>query len=66
MIPGEMIIPELFIELNAGRPTMDLAVLNSGDRPVQVGSHYHFYFTSCVGPWCSGAIVVEKTYSSGS
>jgi len=46
MIPGEMIIPELFIELNAGRPTMDLAVLNSGDRPVQVGSHYHFYETN--------------------
>lgn len=42
MIPGEMDIQTGAIELNAGRETLTLAVGNSGDRPVQVGSHYHF------------------------
>jgi urease subunit beta len=42
MIPGEMIIAEGEIEINAGRETLTLSVVNSGDRPVQVGSHYHF------------------------
>ncbi|QMS90013.1 urease subunit beta [Nostoc edaphicum CCNP1411] len=43
MIPGEIIIPEGKIELNIGRPTIKLQVSNTGDRPIQVGSHYHFY-----------------------
>ncbi|MGB3509714.1 MAG: urease subunit beta [Microcoleaceae cyanobacterium] len=43
MIPGEMIIPEGEIELNASRPTLKLVVANTGDRPIQVGSHFHFY-----------------------
>lgn len=42
MIPGEMITAEGEIEINAGRETLTLSVVNSGDRPVQVGSHYHF------------------------
>ncbi|MFC6671794.1 urease subunit beta [Marinobacterium aestuariivivens] len=43
MIPGEMIVQDGEIELNAGRPTVTLEVANTGDRPIQVGSHYHFY-----------------------
>jgi urease subunit beta len=43
MIPGEIITPEGDIELNAGRDTLRLSVANTGDRPIQVGSHYHFY-----------------------
>jgi len=43
MIPGEVICGEGDIELNAGRPTLLLRVRNVGDRPVQVGSHYHFH-----------------------
>ncbi|MEH1851721.1 MAG: urease subunit beta [Nostoc sp.] len=43
MIPGEIITPEGEIELNVGRPTIKLQVSNTGDRPIQVGSHYHFY-----------------------
>lgn len=43
MIPGEMQIAEGEIELNAGRRTLTLSVANTGDRPIQVGSHYHFY-----------------------
>lgn len=43
MIPGEFVIQEGEIELNAGRPTIRLRVANTGDRPIQVGSHYHFY-----------------------
>ena len=46
MIPGEMQIEPGEIELNAGRPTVTLVVANTGDRPVQVGSHYHFYETN--------------------
>lgn len=46
MIPGELLIDDGQIELNAGRRTVTLAVSNSGDRPVQVGSHYHFYETN--------------------
>jgi urease subunit beta len=46
MIPGEMQIEPGEIELNAGRPTLTLVVANTGDRPVQVGSHYHFYETN--------------------
>jgi urease subunit beta len=43
MIPGEMLIKEGEIELNAGRKTVTLSVTNRGDRPIQVGSHYHFF-----------------------
>jgi urease subunit beta len=43
MIPGEMIVQDGEIELNAGRPTLQLKVANTGDRPIQVGSHFHFY-----------------------
>lgn len=42
MIPGEYQIEPGDIELNAGRRTISLKVANSGDRPIQVGSHYHF------------------------
>lgn len=43
MIPGEVITPSGQIELNADRPQVVIAVSNAGDRPVQVGSHYHFF-----------------------
>jgi len=46
MKPGEIICPEGDIELNAGRETLTLKVSNTGDRPIQVGSHYHFYETN--------------------
>lgn len=46
MIPGEIIPAAGEIELNAGQPTVSLDVANTGDRPVQVGSHYHFYETN--------------------
>ena len=46
MIPGEMFIKDGEIELNAGRKTATLSVTNTGDRPIQVGSHYHFYETN--------------------
>src|SRR3981081_3649719 len=46
MIPGEMFIKDGEIELNAGRKTVTLTVANSGDRPIQVGSHYHFFETN--------------------
>ncbi|NER29470.1 MAG: urease subunit beta [Symploca sp. SIO1C4] len=43
MIPGEIIVQAEEIELNAGRRTLRLSVANTGDRPIQVGSHFHFY-----------------------
>ncbi len=43
MIPGELIIDDGEIELNAERPITTILVANSGDRPIQVGSHFHFY-----------------------
>ena len=46
MIPGEYLIDEDDIELNQGRETISLTVANTGDRPIQVGSHYHFYETN--------------------
>jgi len=46
MIPGEIFPMAGEIELNAGRPTVTLEIANSGDRPIQVGSHYHFYETN--------------------
>ena len=46
MIPGEILAAEGEIELNAGRETRSISVANTGDRPIQVGSHYHFYETN--------------------
>ncbi|KRB25725.1 MULTISPECIES: urease subunit beta [Mesorhizobium] len=46
MIPGEIIPAQGDIELNKGLPTVTLKVANSGDRPIQVGSHYHFFETN--------------------
>ena len=46
MIPGEIITAPGDIELNIDRPTVTLTVANTGDRPIQVGSHYHFYETN--------------------
>ncbi len=46
MIPGEVITKAGDIELNAGAATITLEVANSGDRPIQVGSHYHFFETN--------------------
>jgi urease subunit beta len=46
MIPGEILPASGEIELNAGQPTVTIDVANTGDRPVQVGSHYHFYETN--------------------
>ncbi|MBO0753610.1 MAG: urease subunit beta [Bradyrhizobiaceae bacterium] len=46
MIPGEILTRPGDIELNAGRPAVTLAVANTGDRPIQVGSHYHFFETN--------------------
>jgi urease subunit beta len=46
MIPGEIITKDGDIILNAGRKTVTIAVTNTGDRPIQVGSHYHFFETN--------------------
>jgi urease subunit beta len=46
MIPGEYFIKDGEIELNKGRKSLTLTVANSGDRPIQVGSHYHFFETN--------------------
>ena len=46
MIPGEIITAPGEIEINTGRASITLAVANTGDRPIQVGSHYHFYETN--------------------
>jgi urease subunit beta len=46
MIPGEIVTPEGDVEINAGLPRTTLVVANTGDRPIQVGSHYHFAETN--------------------
>ena len=46
MIPGEIIVAAGDVELNQGREVLRLEVANEGDRPIQVGSHYHFYETN--------------------
>jgi urease subunit beta len=46
MTPGEILVKHGEIELNAGRRTVTLTVSNTGDRPIQVGSHYHFFETN--------------------
>ncbi len=43
VIPGEILLAETPIQANADRPTLQLEVINTGDRPIQVGSHYHFF-----------------------
>ena len=58
MIPGEILAAAGSIVLNEGRPTLTLKVANSGDRPVQVGSHYHFYETN-------DALVFEREKTRG-
>ena len=58
MIPGEIIAAEGEIELNSGRPTITIEVANNGDRPIQVGSHYHFYETN-------QALVFDRKASRG-
>lgn len=46
MIPGELFPADGELELNVGRPTLTVKVANTGDRPIQVGSHYHFFETN--------------------
>jgi len=46
LIPGELLVDSGEIELNAGRDVVTVVVANTGDRPIQVGSHYHFYETN--------------------
>ena len=46
MNPGELIAQDGEIEINVGRKTLTVVVANTGDRPIQVGSHYHFYETN--------------------
>jgi urease subunit beta len=58
MIPGEIFTAPGEIELNAGRPTLTLTVANTGDRPIQVGSHYHFYETN-------GALAFDRESARG-
>ena len=55
MIPGELFVDDGTIELNAGRRTLTLKVANTGDRPVQVGSHYHFAETNAALAFDRGA-----------
>jgi urease subunit beta len=55
MIPGEILPASGEIELNVGRPTFKLAVANTGDRPIQVGSHYHFAETNAALVFDRGA-----------
>ena len=58
MIPGEVQVAEGDIELNVGCPTVSVTVANHGDRPVQIGSHYHFYEVN-------QALVFERELSLG-
>ena len=58
MKPGELLVANGDIELNQGRETVILTVSNNGDRPVQVGSHYHFYETNT-------ALFFDRSQSKG-
>jgi urease subunit beta len=58
MIPGELFTAPGEIEINAGRPAVTLTVANTGDRPIQVGSHYHFYETNA-------ALVFDREQARG-
>lgn len=57
MIPGELRVQPGEIELNCGRPTVQLRVANTGDRPIQVGSHYHFAETNAALAFDRGAAI---------
>lgn len=58
MIPGELLPAEGEIELNAGKETVTLSVANTGDRPIQVGSHFHFFEVN-------GALSFERDRARG-
>ncbi len=58
MIPGEIIVQSGEIEINSGMPTRRILVANSGDRPIQIGSHYHFYE-------CNAALTFERAAAYG-
>lgn len=58
MVPGEYILDGPDVELNPGRPVVTLTVTNTGDRPVQVGAHYHFFETN-------RALVFDRTKAYG-
>ena len=58
MIPGEILCESGHIELNVGRATLKLNVANTGDRPIQVGSHYHFFETN-------RALRFDRAYTRG-
>jgi urease subunit beta len=58
MIPGEILVADGDIELNVGRRTVTITVANTGDRPVQVGSHYHFFETNA-------ALAFDRTAARG-
>lgn len=58
MIPGELIVEDGDIEINVGRETVTVSVANTGDRPIQVGSHYHFFETN-------SALDFDRTVSRG-
>ena len=58
MIPGEVIPADGEIEINAGRDTVSVSVANTGDRPIQVGSHYHFFETN-------GALEFDRAATRG-
>jgi urease subunit beta len=58
MKPGELLLKSGEIELNAGRPTVNVTVANTGDRPIQVGSHYHFFETN-------GALKFDRAKARG-
>jgi len=58
MRPGELYVADCDIELNQGRETVTLTVANNGDRPIQVGSHYHFYETNA-------ALAFDRSLSKG-
>lgn len=58
MIPGEIITPSGSIELNQGKETVTITVANTGDRPIQVGSHFHFYEVNT-------ALVFEREVTRG-
>ncbi len=58
MIPGELFVDDGEVELNRGRETLSLSVANTGDRPIQVGSHYHFAETN-------GALAFDRAAARG-
>ena len=71
MIPGEVITKDGDIELNAGQPTVTLDVANTGDRPIQVGSHYHFYETNAAlrfvrDAWRARSFAPNRSQGGGS